>query len=208
MTDADLQNLVGNAVNRLCRAESLPTHFAGKPITYRIPYSMHGEQLVDLGTLPTSVQFPEATFLHNVDKPFEIHRMVPRITCMSHDDQANTDSVIYPQPQIGSGLERAVRLNIQDNSNNENLTKVSDTIENLTPNNSRVWEWKDPYTIIRSQGFQILINVGLLTATLAQIISTCVEGTPGCTAITIDKLRIDIDFQGYLIVVAPPSENR
>jgi hypothetical protein len=171
----------------------LPLMFAGRQITFRVPYSMHGEL-----TVPPSnngFAYPVGTFLHNVDKPFEIHRMIPRVTGLAADS-----TVLEPQPDT---LEKRIRLNIADTSKNERLTKTSSLIENLITANRRTWEWEDPYTIVRSEGFEITVDS--LTYP-----SVCILGS-SCDAFTLTAVsfaRVSIEFQGYLVVVAPPSETR
>lgn len=136
----------------------LPLKFAGKTITYRAPYTMHGELIVANGT--NGNLFPDATFLHNVDKPFEVHRMVVRIT--PFDNTATP--VILPPPFIGAVpdlqkiLEEYVRLRVLDTSKNETLTKTATLVAGLQRMNTRTWEWEDSYTIVRSEQFQVQVD--------------------------------------------------
>lgn len=198
---------VGWAPNR---SPNLPQRFDGQEIKFRIPYTMPGELALDLAnTPPFSTQFPAATFLHNVDKPFEIHRMIPRLTLLGQDESENDVVIIPADPKVVTGLEKCVRLRIDDTSKNEKWTKAACSIEDLV-RNDRVWTMDAPYTIVRSEGFNVEVDVQrfapnpLNVATIA-----CTSGevsTQACTTVT--KIRVDIDFQGYLIVIAPPSETR
>lgn len=143
---------------------------------------MAGELI--LASAQPGVQFPEATFLHNVDKPFEIHRMIPLVTEM--DDA--TPPLVDPAP-IAGPINKLIRLRVVDTSKNENLTKVSTLIASLVKANTNTWEWEDPYTLVRSEGLQVT-----------------------CDSLTypagVDNIRVEISFQGFLIVIAPPTETR
>jgi hypothetical protein len=172
----------------------LPAEFAGKPITFRIPYSMPGELLVASNTQGN--QFPDATFLHNVDKPFEIHRVLVRLT--GFDNQA-TPVMIPAQP---ANLAKLVRLRLSDTSKNETLTKAAHLVDTLLSNNTETWEWEDPYTLVRSEGFSVQVD--------AQALGTVCSPDNDCNLaqVTVGNVRVELAFQGYLIVIAPPSEMR
>ena len=160
----------------------LPAKFAGRDITFRVPFTMPGELVVAAGNI--GVQFPEATFLHNSDKPFEIHRVIPRVTGL--DAQQVVVSPLV-DPNL---LQRLTRIRIFDFSKNENLTKNAQLLDTLTKGTSeQTWEWAEPYVLVRSEGFQVTID-NVATAGVAPF------------------TRIELTFQGFLIVVAPPSESR
>ena len=163
----------------------LPDEWAGRKITMRVPFEFAGE--LTLAGSTSGQQFPDATFLHNIDKPFEIHRMIPRITGV---DANGAVVATQPDQQL---LQSLVRLRITDLSKNENLTKSSTLMKLFTKGTSeQTWEWASPYYLVRSESFQILVDT--------QAIPTF---NP-----TIAQLRIEIAFQGFLVVVAPPSESR
>lgn len=159
----------------------LPARFAGRDITFRVPFSMPGELIVAAGSV--GVQFPEATFLHNSDKPFEIHRLIPRVSGLDENE-----ALLDPQPT--DLLERATRIRVFDFSKNENLTKNAQLLDSLTKGTSeKTWEWAEPYVLSRSEGFQVTVD-NLATTAIA------------------NYTRIELTFQGFLIVVAAPSESR
>lgn len=168
--------------------------FAGKFITFRVPYIMYGELLVANGTL--GLQYPEATFLHNVDKPFEIHRLIPRITPFNN---AATPVVITPSDlmlmnNFETVLGKYIKLRILDLSKNEAMTKVPSLSGDLSRTWEQTWEFEDPYTIVRSEGFQITVD------------SNCPNFALGGT--TVANLRVEVALEGYLLVIAPASETR
>lgn len=173
----------------------LPLQFAGRDISFRIPYNLYAEQVFDASSNGNS--FPEASLLHNIDKPFEHHRWIMSVTGLDTDD-----NIIEPQPTT---LEKRVKLRIQDLSKNESITKSATVFEDFLKANEQTWELDEPYTLVRAEGYQITVDVGTLPSvcTLAVPAETC---TPVVTP-TI-SVRIQINLQGYLIVVAPPTANR
>lgn len=163
----------------------LPDSFAGRKITFRVPFTIPGE-LILAGSV-SGQQFPDATFLHNMDKPFEIHRMIPRITGL------DTNGVVVVTQPDQQTLQSLVRLRIIDFSKNEQLTKASTLMKLFTKGTSeQTWEWAEPYTLVRSEGLQVLVDTQAIPA----------------FSPTVTSLRIELAFQGFLIVVAPPSEAR
>jgi hypothetical protein len=184
----------------------LPTHFAGREISFRIPYQIPGE--LQVGPGQTGVVFPEATFLHNVDKPFEIHRSIFRNTAMINFQYVGQTAVsLQPSTEQPVTIDKLIRLRITDVSKNENLTKSSTLSDSLVKSNERTWEWEEPYTLVRSEGFQVQVDSQLFPAVCVQP----EENDPAVcetVPIAIDFIRVEVSFQGYLIVVAPPSETR
>lgn len=168
----------------------LPAKFAGRNISFRVPFSMPGELVVQAGAV--GVQFPEATFLHNSDKPFEIHRVIPRVTGLDNNQVVATvtSNGVVTELTDPALLEKLTRIRIFDFSKNENLTKNAQLLDTLTKGTSeKTWEWAEPYVLVRSEGFQVTVdNIA--------------------AAATADFTRVEITFQGFLIVVAPPSESR
>lgn len=167
----------------------LPATWAERVIMDRVPYEMSGELVLPTsdGTT-TGVQFPDATFLNSVDKPFEIHRMIPRVIGLG-----TTNIVFSPQPDQEE-LASLVRLRMTDLGLDQVLTKNPTLISLLTKGSSeRTWEFADPHYLTRSNLIQIVCDMLTLPADYAS---------------DITKLRVAISFQGFLLVVAPPSENR
>ncbi len=162
----------------------LPDSWAGRKITMRIPYEMPGE--LPLTTGQVGQQFPDATFLHNVDKPFEIHRVKPFVIALDTDG-----NVINPQLDQQT-LQSLLRVRISDLGKNELMTKSPTAVPLLTKGTSeQTWEWAEPYTIVRSESLQLVADAQSFT---------------NFTGIV--TLRFCFMLQGFLIVVAPPSESR
>jgi hypothetical protein len=164
------------------RTGLIPAKFADQVIKYRIPYSMPGE--LQVAANQTGQFFPEAVFLHNVDKPFEIWSVRVTLTALL------AGVILAAQPGQDS-LRRRIRLRIADTSKNENLTKAVQLVDTLVNpyNYDAAWEWFVPYSLVRSEGFQVGVDsLGFDAA--------------------YDAIRVNIAFQGYLTVIQPASETR
>lgn len=176
-----------------------PEWFADRKIKFTIPYTMPGEWV--LGPNVSGVAAPEAVFLHNVDKPFEIWRMVVRLTALDGQDPPQ---VLEPQPLT---LPERIRLSIRDTSKNENLTKAPALVSSLRKANELTWEWDPrPYTIVRQEGFQI-------AADSLAFPSVCVVDpeSADCSALIqtpVANVRVEVEFQGWLLILEPPSATR
>lgn len=162
----------------------LPDTFAQRKITFRQPYEMYGEKSVT--SAQQNQQFSESTFLNATDKPFEIHRMIPRVVALDDSDVA-----LSSQPDQ-SLLQSLVRLTIVDLGKNTPLTKSPTPPDSLTKGSSeRTWEWAEPYYLVKSEQFQVTINVDTLP-------------TDGDFA-DVESLQVRLTFEGFFLVIAPPS---
>jgi len=175
----------------------LPLQFAGKDITFRIPYNIAAE--LDVGPNLSGVVFPEASFLHNVDKPFEIHRVIIRLTAKGTPPDFDSPTVLEPQPTT---LEERVRMRILDFAKNENLTKSATLVSLLLNRFTGAWDLEEPYTIVRSEGFQVQLD----TQDYPDVILYNDNIEP--IKVTVQFIRTEVNFQGYLDIIGPPSEVR
>lgn len=175
----------------------LPLQFAGKDITFRIPYNVAAELAV--GPNQSGTVFPEASFLHNVDKPFEIHRVKIELTATGTPEGFTNPTVLEPQPTT---MERRVRLAVSDTSKNEKLTKSSTLVGLLISRNTGMWEWEEPYTIVRSEGFQ----VGVDTLDFPNVV--IIDDNLEPELVPVEFVRVEVNFQGYIDIIGPPSEVR
>ncbi len=164
-----------------------PEMWAGRKITMRIPYEMPGELI--LTTLQTGIQFPDATFLHNVDKPFEIHRVKPVVQSLD-----NAGLPVSGANQLTQEVAlNMIRARISDLGKNELMTKAPTLLSLLVKGTAeQTWEWAEPYTIVRAENMQVVADA-LSFANLAG---------------GVTQLRFGLAFVGFLLVVAPPSESR
>lgn len=154
----------------------IPATFADQIIKFRLPYSMPGE--LDVAANTTGTQFNANTFLHNIDKPIEIHRVHFELIGILDG------TILEPQPTT---LDLRVRVTLLDTSKNEVLTKNPHLIRTIQKLNEHTWEWEVPYTLTRQEGITITVDTLAFPA-----------GT--------NTIRVAASFQGYLIVLAPPSD--
>lgn len=119
--------------------------YNGRAITKRIPYVMFAQANIAVATNGSA--FADSSFLHTIDKPFEIHRVSIYATAVDGSDVPTT--AMTPNTQTFG------RLDILDTAANERLTKAATRVENLVDNNTRFWELDDPYVIEYQQGFTI-----------------------------------------------------
>lgn len=165
----------------------LPDTFAGttgapQRITMRTPYTMAATIRVASST--SGVQFAPDVFTHSVDRPFEIHRMIPRAYLL------DSNVVVTPQPAIELTLG-CVGARIQDFGKTQELSKSSTPLINCVKGpNELTWEWAEPYFLIKDEG---------LIVALDSIVYPFADG---------DTLRVDIAFQGFLLTLAPASDRR
>ena len=165
----------------------LPDQWAGRKITARTPYEFAAE--VPLISAQVGQQYPEASFLHNVDKPFEIHRLKP--FCVALDDNGDVLPAL-PAAFSQDDLQSLVRVAIADNGKNTKMTKSPTLLPLLVKGTAeRTWEWAEPYTITRSEGFQVVLDATAFT-NFANLVT----------------LNVGWIFEGFLLVVAPASESR
>lgn len=175
----------------------LPLQFAGKNITFRIPYNISAE--LDVGPNQSGIVFPEASFLHNVDKPFEIHRVKIDLTAKGTPEGFSAPTVLEPQPTT---LEKRVRLRMLDFSKNENLTKSATLVEQLIERDTGFWDLEEPYTIVRSEGFQVQVDTQDYPAVVI------LDDTIQPERVDVQFIRVEVNWQGYLDIIGPPSEVR
>lgn len=162
----------------------LPEMWAGRKITMRVPYEMAAE--LQITSQQTGQQFPADVFLHNIDKPFEIHRVKPFVVALD----ANRVP-LNPQPDQAT-MQSLLRVAINDFGKNEKMTKNATLLGLLVKGTAEsTWEWAEPYTIERAEGFQVTVDA-LSFANFA----------------TVGALALGWIFEGFLLVIAPPSQSR
>lgn len=160
----------------------IPSSFSGLPIQQRIPYTLTGE--LTLTASQTAQQYPDATFQNNVNKTFEIHRMIPRV-------YGQVAGVLYaPQPEM-SLLLGMVRMQLTDLGLDQKITKSPTLLDTLTKGSSELtWEFAEPHYLPNNAQLQVVLDT---------------LGFPAQAPFTtINQLRVAITFQGFLLVVGPP----
>lgn len=165
----------------------LPLQFAGNNITMRIPYSMTGEQTY-AASLSSQV-FPDTMLYHQIDKPFEVHRCIIRLTGFA---AGVPNVIIEPQPTT---LSRLVQIRIRDTQTGENMNKAAQRLSGLNKINEDTWEWEEPHTVVKGEGFELTVDTAAYTMVPAPANPTV-------------NIRVEVTFEGYLVVCAPPTETR
>lgn len=106
----------------------LPATFGDQPIKDRFPYAMPGELIVTGGV--SGIQFQDALFNNGVDKPFECHRMIPRVYAL---DDSN---ILLPEQPAQELLLGLVKINLEITNLDQRLTKASACLDTLTKGSS------------------------------------------------------------------------
>lgn len=162
----------------------LPATFGNQPILDRFPYAMPGELV--LGSSQSGIQFQDALFNNGVDKPFECHRIIPRVYAL--DDAG----VLLPTQPAEALLAALVKMNLLITNLEQKLTKAASAIDTLTKGSAeRSWEFADPFYLIKSNNITITCDTRAFP-----VISD------------FSQVLIAITLEGFLCVCAPPTQNR
>ena len=170
----------------------VPYTFGDRVIKYRFPYTMHAELLIGANGNET---FREDVFRNTIDKPFEIWKM----RCLLTAVDAATPPVIYePQPTT---LDKRIRLMVKAQGLNQDITKVPTLVEHLMDDESRWWQWHVPHTIENNQGMEVNVtSLAFPTYCIPDPGAEC-----ALAPAVVNRVRVEITFQGFLIVVAPAT---
>lgn len=162
----------------------LALRYADLQIQDMFPYNMDTEL-----QLAASVQgqfFNNADLLNTQDKPFAVHRMIPRVTAL---DSNSLPLATQPDIDIRFFL---VQLRLELQGLNQLATKTPVRLGNLVKGTSeQTWEFAEPFVLPNSYGLLASVDVGAFPAQAS-----------------FTTLLISINFQGFLLQVAPPSEFR
>lgn len=160
----------------------LPSTYAGKEIQRRFPYTMTGEIVMTSGQ--TGLQYPDATFQNTINKPFEVHRMIPRVYAQLNG--AIVSPANMPSQEYLLGM---IRTKIIDLGQNQDINKTPTRLDAMVKGSSeRTWEWADPHYLPNNTQLQIT-NDALVFPFASD---------------TINQLNVVLTFEGFLVVVGPP----
>jgi hypothetical protein len=170
----------------------MPSHifrrnFADQPISLRIPFVMPGE--LSLAENQSGIEYPPGAFAYNRDKPFECHRMLARFTAFG---AGGVQLAVQPEQKTLAAL---VRIKVVDFSKSNQFTQNAVLASAFMKDNELTWEWEDPYTVVRAEGFQVTLDT--LDFDLLPALATPIE-----------TIRTEITFEGFQLVVAAASETR
>jgi len=145
-----------------------------------------------MSSAQTGQVFPDATFNHNIDMPFEVHRMIPRVTLMA-DGVFGVQLAPIDQPKIES-LLALVKGKFDRIGGTITFTKASTLLRSLTKGVSELtWEWAEPDTIVRQEGYTVTLDTLTFPTFIAGVTQT---------------LKVEICFEGFLLQLGAPSEQR
>jgi hypothetical protein len=129
----------------------LPTHFDGRPILERIPYTMPGELVIPASS--ANRPFAEGTFLHSLDLPLEVVAMSFQASCL------DGSQVPIATPSAVADTLRQIRIRAKGLGKTRDLTKASQLLSSLTAPNriadNGLWEMVQPYYLKNGQGWSI-----------------------------------------------------
>ena len=162
----------------------LAVRYADLNIQDMFPYNMKTE--LTLAPSQSGQFFPNADLLNTQDKPFAVHRMIPSVTALDSNGLA-----LSTQPNIDV-LFFLVSLRIELQGLNQNATKTPVRIKNLVKGSSELtWEFAEPFVLPNSYGLLVSADTSAFPA-----------------GVTYTQVLISLNFQGFLLQVAPPSEFR
>lgn len=162
----------------------LPSTFAGRVITYREPYAMEGVKLIT--SAQTGQQYQPGTFTHAADKPFEIHRLIPRVYAY---DANNVIVPVEDQPDQ-SYLQALIKVKIQDLGKTMPLMQTSTYLASLVKGTSEMtWEFAEPCYLAKGEFFEIVIDA---------------DTFPVFASENITQLQVRLNWEGFQLVLGPP----
>ena len=154
----------------------LPAMFDGKKIISRIPFTIEGR--VDADSLEQDVTFPSSSFIHQDPRPFEIHRFIPRVYSIDTNDNIIDD--------LGDAGLVLIYFLLHDFSHDQDILKIPTTPLTLTRGTQdRCWEWAEPYTLEKSEGFSSKFNV--------------VDTVDPAAVTPVTRIRVMFSFEGFLL---------
>lgn len=161
--------------------------FAGLNVVDMLPYNMVTELV--LGTSSTApTAFPNNDLANSTDKPFAVHRMIPEIVALD-----SNGLVVDSQPDIRV-MGTLIKISGSLTGPNQDIFKAPVRLQNLLQGTTaqHAWSYEEPFVMPSAS------NVGL------QLFATC-DAFPAGFANKVEKLRITINLQGYLLVIAPQA---
>lgn len=162
----------------------LAQNFAGLTVVDMIPYNMPSTLTMTAST--QGVAFPNTDLLNTVDKPFAVHRVIPRILALD-----STGLVLSTQPDV-EVREALISLRMVLTGFNQDATKAVVPIGNLLQGTTsqRAWSFEEPFVLPNSYGVQVFADCAAFPAAFA--------------GAGVVSLQVRLNLQGYLLVVAPP----
>jgi hypothetical protein len=118
-------------------------------IKARKPYIVASDMTLAAAAAPTV--FPDGSFIHSLDLPFEVLRMIPAVACL--DGSLNP----IPDPNIGDILH-LVKVKIKLLSDSRDMTLVSTRLSELVEKENKIWSFDYPLYLERQNGFVVEVT--------------------------------------------------
>lgn len=162
--------------------------FAGLEVRDMTPYNMPSQ--VVIAASASGSAFPGTDFVNTQEKPFAVHRMIPRVMALD-----SNGLLLSTQPDVNV-MEALIRLRVSLVGFNQEATKANVRIANLVQGSTseRAWEYTEPFILPNSYGIQLFADCDAFPA--------------GFAGLGVANLRVSINLQGYLLVLASPSDRR
>lgn len=173
--------------------EFLPTYYAGKYISDRLPHAYFGS--IDVLNETQGIPFDAAVFNENASLPFEMHRMKVRVVALEGDPLVEVNPLLMNP--VTQTLLDYIRIMVKDTDLDYQLLKVKTPPSMIQRDDTGFWEWYFPHTIVRSTGMEVEVD-NTLADFIIGVSSTDVD-------ITVLSLRVRVSFAGYKLVLGPPS---
>lgn len=167
----------------------LPDQFAGRVITYREPFAM--EARIRMASAVPNLQYPEAAFMHATDKPFEIHRLIPRCLCLDVNNNPVDEDVQRSNPYLMS----LILATINDLGKTMEQTNAATPLNSLVKGTSeQTWEFAQPFYLAKGESLRIALTSRTFPAGFAD------------DAIT--QIEVSLCYEGFELILGPASDNR
>ena len=162
--------------------------FANLAIVDELPYNMQTEQVLT-SNQQSATAFPNQDLANSTDKPFAVHRLIPEVIAL-----LASGAPIGTQPDIRV-METLIKLSGQLTGPNQDIFKAPTRLRNLVmgTTSQHAWSFEEPFVMPSAS------NVGL------NLLATCDTFPASFTESSITGLRVTINLQGYLLVIAPQA---
>lgn len=173
--------------------EYLPTHYAGKFIKDRLPHAYFGE--LDVENAEHGIPFPASVFGEQASLPMEIHRMKTKIIPLAGDPLAPVNPLLLAP--VRESLLDYIKLMVKDADIDYQCLKVETPPSMLQNDNTGFWEWCYPHSLTRTSGMEVDVDNDL---------ADFIIGVDALDVnIVVTDLRVRVTFEGYKLVLGPPS---
>jgi len=161
--------------------------FAGLEVRDMTPYNMPSE--ITLEASQSGIAFPGTDYVNTQEKPFAVYRAIPRVMALDENGL-----LLETQPDVNV-LEALIKLRVSLVGFNQEATKANVRISNLVQGSTseRAWVFTEPFILPNQYGVQLFADC---------------DAFPAGFAGDVDSLRVSVNLQGFLLVLAPPSDRR